>query len=274
MNEAGAVRTTVARDTARPGGRRLSIPRGAIGLIVPVLLLLFWQWLVDRGVYTRGQLPEPLDVWRAAGQLNEAGKLWENVRISLVRVGWGFGIGSALALGLGLLVGLSTLADALLSPTIGAFRAIPSLAWVPLLILWMGIGEQPKLTLIAIGAFFPVFTSLVGGIRQIDRKLIEVGYAYGLRRLALARSIVLPAALPSLLTGLRIGLAQAWLFLVAAELIGAFSGLGFLLTDGQNAGRADIILLSIISLALIGKLTDLLLQWAERWLLRWSDTYR
>lgn len=274
MNEAGAVSTTITRDAPSATRRGVSIPRGAIGLVVPVLLLLFWQWLVDRGVYTRGQLPEPLDVWRAAGQLNEAGELWANVRISLVRVAWGFGIGSAIALAIGLLVGLSPLADALLSPTIGAFRAIPSLAWVPLLILWMGIGEQPKLTLIAIGAFFPVFTSLVGGIRQIDRKLIEVGYAYGLRRLALARSILLPAALPSLLTGLRIGLAQAWLFLVAAELIGAYSGLGFLLTDGQNAGRADIILLSIINLALIGKLTDLLLQWAERWLLRWSDTYR
>ncbi|HEV2066500.1 MAG TPA: ABC transporter permease [Thermomicrobiales bacterium] len=276
MNEAGAgaVRAAIPGDVTSTTGRQVSIPRGVIGLIVPVLLLLFWQWLVDRGVYTRGQLPAPLDVWRAAEQLNESGRLWENIRISLVRVGWGFGIGSLIAVVLGLLIGLSSLADALLSPTIGAIRAIPSLAWVPLLILWMGIGEQPKLTLIAIGAFFPVFTSLVGGIRQIDRKLIEVGYAYGLRRLALARSILLPAALPSLLTGLRIGLAQAWLFLVAAELIGAFSGLGFLLTDGQNAGRADIILLSIISLALIGKLTDLLLHWAERWLLRWSDSYR
>lgn len=276
MNEAGAgaVRAAIPGEATPTTGRQVSIPRGVIGLIVPVLLLLFWQWLVNRGVYTRGQLPAPVDVWRAAEQLNEAGELWANVRVSLVRVGWGFGIGSLIAIALGLLVGLSRLADALLSPTIGAFRAIPSLAWVPLLILWMGIGEQPKLTLIAIGAFFPVFTSLVGGIRQIDRKLIEVGYAYGLRRLALARSILLPASLPSLLTGLRIGLAQAWLFLVAAELIGAFSGLGYLLTEGQNAGRADIILLSIISLALIGKGTDLLLQWVERWLLRWSDTYR
>jgi sulfonate transport system permease protein len=270
MNEAGVASATIAREASPRAGRRLPVPRAAIGLIVPALLLAFWQWLVEREVYTRGQLPEPLDVWRAAEQLNEAGRFWENVRVSLVRVGWGFGIGAAIAIALGLLVGLSRLADALLSPTIGAIRAIPSLAWVPLLILWMGIGEEPKLTLIAIGAFFPVFTSLVGGIRQIDRKLIEVGHAYGLRRLALARSIVMPAALPSLFTGLRIGLAQAWLFLVAAELIGAFSGLGFLLTDGQNAGRADIILLSIISLALLGKLTDLLLQWVERWLFRWA----
>ena len=274
MNSADAIRLPAARSVATAGRQRLASPRGLIGLIVPLALLVFWQWLVDREVYTRGQLPAPLDVWRAAEQLNQQEVLWENVRVSLVRVAWGFGIGSAIAIGLGLLVGLSPPVDALLSPTIGAIRAIPSLAWVPLLILWMGIGEQPKLTLIAIGVFFPVFTSLVGGIRQIDRKLIEVGYAYGLRRARLARSIILPASLPSLLTGLRIGLAQGWLFLVAAELIGASTGLGFLLTDGQNTGRADIILLSIVILALIGKLTDVILQRTEGWLLRWSDSYR
>lgn len=274
MKSAVAVTVPAARSVPVIGRWRELSPRGLVGLVVPVVLLVFWQWLVDREVYTRGQLPAPLDVWRAAEQLNQREELWENIRVSLVRVAWGFGIGSAIAIGLGLLVGLSPLVDALLSPTIGAIRAIPSLAWVPLLILWMGIGEQPKLTLIAIGVFFPVFTSLVGGIRQIDRKLIEVGYAYGLRRVSLARSIILPASLPSLLTGLRIGLAQGWLFLVAAELIGASTGLGFLLTDGQNSGRADIILLSIIILAVIGKLTDVILQRGERWLLRWSDSYR
>ena len=274
MNSADAIRVPATRSGATPRRRQWASPRGFVGLVVPLVLLVLWQWIVDREVYTRGQLPAPLDVWRAAEQLNQREELWENVRVSLVRVAWGFGIGSAIAIGLGLLVGLSPLIDALLSPTIGAIRAIPSLAWVPLLILWMGIGEQPKLTLIAIGVFFPVFTSLVGGIRQIDRKLIEVGYAYGLRRARLARSIILPASLPSLLTGLRIGLAQGWLFLVAAELIGASTGLGFLLTDGQNSGRADIILLSIIILAVIGKLTDVILQRGERWLLRWSDSYR
>lgn len=247
--------------------------RPLVGLIVPVALLLLWQWLVDRGVYSRGQLPAPGDVWAAVRQLDEADLLWLNVQISITRVAWGFAIGAGIALVLGLSVGLSRLVDALLSPTIYAFRTIPSLAWVPLLILWMGIDERPKITLIAIGVFFPVFTNLVGGIRQIDRKLIEVGRAYGLRGLSLARSILLPAALPSLFTGLRMGLAQGWLFLVAAELIAASRGLGFLLVDGQNTGRADIIVMSIIFLALIGKTTDLALQLIERRLLRWSDTY-
>jgi sulfonate transport system permease protein len=122
--------------------------------------------------------------------------------------------------------------------------------------------------------FFPVFTALVGGIQQIDRKLVEVGQAYGLRGPALAWSILLPAAAPALLTGLRIGLAQGWLFLVAAELIGASRGLGFLLTDGQNTGRADIIVLSIVLLAVLGKGTDFLLGLAQRRVLRWSDAWQ
>ena len=135
-------------------------------------------------------------------------------------------------------------------------------------------GDPQLPFVIAIGVFFPVYANFVSGIRQIDRKLIEAARAYGYDGLALAGGVLLPAALPSLLTGLRIGLAQGWLFLVAAELIAASRGLGFLLIDGQNSGRADIIVLSIIILAIIGKLTDTLLAAVERRLLRWADTYR
>ena len=262
--------STASRRAWRP---TLAAPRWALGLVVPVLLLVIWQWLVNREVYTRSQLPAPGDVWLAADQLWQANLLLEHIRISVGRVAQGFAWGAGIAILIGLAVGLSPLVDALLSPTVQAIRAIPSLAWVPLLILWLGIGDQPKITLVAIGVFFPVFTALVAGIQQIDRKLIEVGQAYGLRGPSLAWNILLPAATPSLLTGLRIGLAQGWLFLVAAELIGASRGLGFLLTDGQNTGRADIIVLSIVLLALLGKGTDVLLGLVERRALRWSDAW-
>jgi sulfonate transport system permease protein len=250
-----------------PSFRRLT------GLIVPLLLLALWQVVVELGVYSRGQLPAPLDVVAAVRELTDRGRLLPNIAASLERVAVGFAAGALVATLVGLVVGLSRQAEALLAPTLQAVRAVPSLAWVPLLILWLGIGEGPKLTLIAIGAFFPIYTALVAGIRQIDRKLIEVGRAYGLRGGSLAREVLLPAALPSLLTGLRLGLAQAWLFLVAAELIAASAGLGFLLVDAQNSGRADIIVLSIVLLALIGKGSDWLLGLAERRLLRWTDTY-
>jgi sulfonate transport system permease protein len=277
MQIAGTRQPAAAREETRtPGSRRsgLAVPSWALGLIVPILLLVTWQVLVNREVYSRSQLPAPKDVWLAAQQLWDAGLLLEHIQVSVGRVAEGFLWGAGIAILIGLAVGLSPLVDALLSPTIQALRAVPSLAWVPLLILWLGIGDQPKITLVAIGVFFPVFTALVAGITHIDRKLVEVGRAYGLRGPSLAWNIMLPAAAPSLLTGLRIGLAQGWLFLVAAELIGASTGLGFLLIDGQNTGRADIIVLSIVLLALLGKGTDVLLGLLERRVLRWSDAWQ
>ena len=277
MQIAGTQQPAASREETRTASTRrggFAVPSWALGLIVPVLLLVTWQVLVNREVYSRSQLPAPKDVWLAAQQLWDAGLLTEHIQVSVGRVVEGFLWGAGIAILVGLAVGLSPLVDALLSPTIQALRAVPSLAWVPLLILWLGIGDQPKITLVAIGVFFPVFTALVAGIAHIDRKLVEVGRAYGLRGPSLAWNIMLPAAAPSLLTGLRIGLAQGWLFLVAAELIGASTGLGFLLIDGQNTGRADIIVLSIVLLALLGKGTDLLLGLLERRVLRWSDAWQ
>ena len=265
-------------ESARLALPRIPRPTGGIGaaraLLLPLLILALWQLAVNSEFYSRGQLPPPLDVIAAGRELQDIGLLVPNVAASVQRVAIGWGAGAAAAIVLGLAVGFSRPVEGLLAPTLNAFRAVPSLAWVPLFVLWLGIGDAPKLTLVALGAFFPVYTNLVSGVRQIDRKLVEVGRAYGLRGWSLTREILLPAAFPSLATGLRLGLAQAWLFLVAAELIGANRGLGFLLLDGQNSGRADIILLSIVLLALLGKGTDWLLARGEHRLLRWSDTFR
>jgi len=276
--ERGAARVASAEPRSRLVSPRIRLPIRSVGavraLIVPLLILAMWQLAVNREVYSRGQLPAPLDVIAAGRELQDIGLLVPNVLASVQRVSIGWGVGAAVAFVLGLAVGFSRPVESLLNPTLNALRAVPSLAWVPLFVLWLGIGETPKLTLIALGTFFPVYTNLVSGIRQIDRKLIEVGHAYGLRGWSLMREILLPAAFPYLATGLRMGLAQAWLFLVAAELIAASRGLGFLLIDGQNSGRADIILLSIVLLALLGKGTDWLLARGERRLLRWSDTFQ
>jgi sulfonate transport system permease protein len=159
-----------------------------------------------------------------------------------------------------------------LEPTLQALRSVPTLAWAPLLLLWLGIDEAPKLTLVAIGAFFPVFVNLASGITNVDRKLVEVARVYGLGSREIARRVVLPASLPSLLTGLRLGLTQSWLFVVVAEFFGASAGLGFRLTDSQQSTRADLMFVALVCLAVLGKLTDTLLGTIERRVLRWRDT--
>jgi sulfonate transport system permease protein len=250
--------------------RRSWLGAVALGMILPVLLLLGWQYAATSGNFSASQLPTPAAVVAALLELLERGTFWSHVAITVQRVLVGFLIGAAVGLLLGSLVGLSTTASKLLSPTIQAIRAVPSLAWVPLLVLWMGIYEGPKVTLVAIGAFFPVFTTVASGFAHVDRKLVEVGRAYGLRGPSLITGVLLPAAAPQIFSGLRLGLAQSWLFVVAAELIASSKGLGFLLIDSQNTLRTDILLLSIVCLAVLGKLSDVVIATIERRALRWT----
>ncbi|WP_104159917.1 ABC transporter permease [Arthrobacter sp. ZGTC212] len=238
--------------------------RAGLGLVVPVLVLAAWQITTAAGIFSPVQLPSPSAVYTAAADLIGRGQLGNHVAISTQRVLIGFAAGGLLGLALGAVLGLSRLADILLGPMIGALRAVPSLAWVPLLILWLKIGEDSKITLIAIGAFFPVFTTVSLALRHVDRNLVEAARAFGLNGLKLLTTVQLPAVVPAVFSGLRLALAQSWLFLVAAELIASSMGLGFLLTDSQNNGRTDRLLLAIILLAVIGKVTDALLGLAEK----------
>ncbi|HEX7222886.1 MAG TPA: ABC transporter permease [Candidatus Limnocylindrales bacterium] len=254
----------------QPGARPL-LGRGgrlAGGALLPIGLLVAWQLTTALGVFSIVQLPPPGMVIGAAVELAERGVLGGYVAASAQRVFLGFAIGASLGLGLGALTGLSRRWDVAVGPTLGAIRAVPSLAWVPLLILWLKIGEPSKVTLIAIGAFFPVFTTVAGALRHVDRQLVEAGRAFGLTGVRLLLNVQLPAVLPAVISGLRLALAQAWLFLVAAELIASSTGLGFLLVDSQNNGRVDRILLAIVLLAIIGKLSDSVLGVFERWAVR------
>jgi sulfonate transport system permease protein len=237
--------------------------RPAVGVVLPLSLLAAWHLIASAGLYSPAQLPPPAEVVSALAELVRRGELWHHLAISTQRVLIGFAAGSALGLTLGGLVGLSRTVSAALSPTVQAIRAVPSLAWVPLLLLWLGIGETPKIVLVAIGAFFPVYTTVSAALAHIDPHLIEVGRAYGRRGLPLLGTVLFPAATPAILSGLRLGLAQGWLFLVAAELIASSMGLGFLLIDSQNTGRTDVMLLAIILLALLGKLSDTVLGLGE-----------
>lgn len=241
------------------------------GTILPVLLLLTWWALSASGAVPAHRLPSPTSVWQAAVDMTADGALGTHIAISTQRVLLGFVIGSVVGLILGSTVGLSRFANLLLAPTIGGFRAVPSLAWVPLLVMYVGINEDSKVTLVAIGAMFPVYTTVSGALRHVDAHLVELGRTYGLGRLQLLRQVQLPAIIPSVVSGLRLALAQSWLFLVAGELLGAAMGLGFLLTDSSNNGRLDRLFLTILLLAVLGKTTDALVGLLERNLLkRWG----
>lgn len=246
-------------------------PSRWLGAALPLVFLAGLELAVRQGWVAAHLLPPPSEIARTLLALADQG-LAGHVLVSTARVLAGFAAGAGLAIALGVWVGLSRRAEALLDPSFQALRTIPSLAWVPLLLLWLGIDEGAKLALIAIGAFFPVYMGVASGLRDVDRKLVEVAEMAGLGPIALARRVLLPAALPAVWTGLRNGLSLAWMFMVAAELIAATRGLGYLLTDGRETGRADIVLAAIVLLALMGKLTDSGMQALENRWLAWRDT--
>jgi sulfonate transport system permease protein len=241
------------------------------GAILPVLIFFVWWSITELGLLPPYRLPSPADVVSAASNLPVTHNLPLDILISTQRVLIGFAIGAGVGLVLGAVVGLWRTANILLAPLLSALRAVPSLAWAPLLLLYLGIFETPKITLVAIGAFFPIFTALSGALRHVDLHLIEMGRAYGLGPLRVLTTVRLPAVIPTIVSGLRLSLSQAWLFLVAAELLNASLGLGSLLTESQQSSRVDIMFLVIILLAVLGRITDAIVGLGE-WLLlkRWG----
>ncbi|GJE17652.1 Putative aliphatic sulfonates transport permease protein SsuC [Methylobacterium marchantiae] len=248
--------------------------RTALGLILPLALVIGWEFAVRTGLAQGRLMPPPSRIAVTLYDLAASGDLWMHVQATLVRVALGFAFGALAGIAAGALTGALPTARHILDPTLQALRAVPSLAWVPLFILWLGILETPKVALIAVGVFFPVYVGVAGAIASVDRKLIEVGRIFRLSTLQLARRILLPAVLPATLTALRTGLGLGFLFVVAAELMGASEGLGYLLIDGQQFSKADQILAAIIAFAALGKLADTILVAVTRPLTRWQDTAR
>lgn len=248
------------------------MPKWLRGWTLPVVVLAILEILVRSGRVPDYLMPAPSQVFETIWDLAE-GPLWQHIGISTFRVFSGFAIGGALALLIGTWVGLSKRAEAYIDPSFQALRAVPGLAWVPLLLIWLGIDESSKITLIAIGAFFPMYLNLVAGMRNVDRKLVEVGALYQFSHCQLVRFVFFPAALPYVFTGLRQGLSMAWLCVVAAELLAATKGIGYLLTDGRETSRPDLVLVAIILLAIMGKITDSLLRLLEDKSLRWRDSF-
>jgi sulfonate transport system permease protein len=261
-------------DAPRAAPRTLPRVTAPLGLLLPLILAGAWEFAGARAWLPSNVLPAPSAVAATLADLARSGELGDHLIATTLRVAVGFGLGVAAATLLGALCGAVPLARRLLDPSIQGLKSVPSLAWVPLFILWFGIFETSKVILIAVGVFFPVYLALAAGIPGVDRKLVEVARVYRYPTAALIRRVLLPAVLPTYLIGLRSGLALGWMFVVAAELMGASQGLGYLLVDGQQTGKPAIIIASIILFAILGKATDLLLARAAARALRWQDSFR
>ncbi|UOR13989.1 ABC transporter permease [Halobacillus amylolyticus] len=243
-----------------------------MGSLLPIVLIIIWEIASRSGWVAPYLLPAPSVVLEEIAGMAQDGELWGHISITLYRVFAGFLLGMAAATILGAATGYIRIVEKVLDPMLQALRAIPSLAWVPLFVLWIGIGEASKITLVAVGVFFPIYLNLTSGIQGVDRKLIEVGRMYHFTSLQQIRKIIFPAALPSFLVGLRSGLSLGWMFVVAAELLGASQGLGYLMVFGQNTSSPELVIGSIVLFAIFGKASDEILKRVQMRTLRWQDS--
>ena len=223
--------------TARPPRRRPDLRRW----ISPVALVLLWQLASSTGLLAEDELASPARVVTAAVDVTLTGELPEGLVVSLLRVAAGIALGLTVGVGLGLLSGLSRWGAHLVDPPVQMLRTLPHLALVPLFILWFGVGELPKVLLVALGVLFPMYLNVHSGVRGVDPKLLEAATVSGFTRAERLRHVVLPGAMPSTLTGLRLALGVAWLSIVVAETVSADSGLGYMIMNarGVPAHRRD-----------------------------------
>lgn len=242
--------------------------------IIPVTFIVLWQTFASLGILSSRVLPSPLDIIISGYELTISGQLISDVWISLKRVFWGFLIGGGIGFFLGLLNGLSKLSEYLIDSSIQMIRNIPHLALLPLVILWFGIEEESKLFLVALGTFFPIYINTFHGIRTVDATLVEMAKVYELKGFQLFWQVILPGALPSILVGVRFALGTAWITLIVAETIAANSGIGYMAMNAREFMQLDVVLLSIILYAILGKLSDLIAKVIEKRSLKWNPNYQ
>jgi sulfonate transport system permease protein len=246
----------------------------ALPWIVPVVILLAWQAASQLGVLRDQVLPAPTAVAEAFWRVTSSGELLRDIEVSTWRAFAGFAIGGGFGFVFGMLNGLSNLSEKLTDSTLQMLRNIPHLALIPLVILWFGIGEEAKLFLVALGVFFPIYVNTLHGVRSVDRQLLEMGRAYGMSEWAIFRRVVFPGALPSIFVGLRYGLGIMWLTLIVAETISASSGIGFMAMNAREFMMVDVVVVSILIYAALGKLADSVARLLERTCLAWNPVYR
>ena len=256
--------------------RALRLPRadGFVQWIVPLAILLVWQAACAAGLVPARVLPAPSDVALAGWKLARSGELATNIWVSFWRAAIGFVIGGGIGFAFGLANGLSQLSSKLSDTTLQMVRNVPHLALIPLVILWFGIDETAKIFLVALGVFFPIYINTLHGIRTVDPQLIEMGRIYGMSDRELFSRVIFPGALPSIFVGIRFALGIMWLTLIVAETIAASSGLGYMAMQAREFMQIDVVVLSILIYAALGKLADSASRLLERLTLSWHPAFQ
>jgi sulfonate transport system permease protein len=263
-----------AAATPAPRARRRPAARGWPRLISPLAVVLLWQLVSSAGLISAQKLPPPTTVWHTAVSLVTTdspayGTLQGAMLVSLQRMAIGFAFGAVAAIGLALVAGLSRVGEDAVDPLLQILRTLPLFGLIPVFIVWFGIGELPKVILIALGTAIPLYLNTFAGIRGVDARLAEAGRSLGLRRAEMIRHVILPGALPQVLVGLRQSLGVAWLALVVAEQVNANAGLGFIISQATQFLRNDVILVALFVYAVLGLLTDALVRLLETRALAW-----
>ncbi len=243
-----------------------------ISLILPILIIIVWFVGSATGSINPSIIPTPQKVGDAFGKMLEDGSLWQHILASFSRVLKGFAIGAISGIVLGLFIGLYFRLNQLFATLIGILRPIPPIAMIPLFIMWLGIGEESKVALVTVGAFWPVLLNTIAGVQSTDPKLIEVAQVFGKSRLTILKDIIIPSTIPSLFTGLRLSISTAWSCVVAAEMIAADKGVGYLIMFARQMSKPAELFVGIISIGVIGLAIDILFQLLQKKVVYWNNT--
>lgn len=246
-----------------------------IGPIITALILLifFWQLIIWIGNYPEALLPSPLTVGEAIVSLTINGTIFTHIGISLYRFSIGYFSAAIIAIALGLFLGKCKFCWSIIDPLVQLLRPVSPIAWSPFIVLWFGIGNMPAIAIIFIAAFFPIMITTVSAVRKIDPTYLMVAENLELSTPALLWKVILPASFPSIVNGLHIALGTAWIFLVSGEMVGAQSGLGYLIVDARNSLSLNVVLASIFLIGFIGLLLDKCIHVFEWWVFKlWGGT--
>ena len=250
--------------------KKLSILNGLEYILLLLLILAVWTIMEKKGALNTVIMPAPSKILSTFLNLVKSGMLWNNLLISLIRVLKGYLIAASLGIVLGILIGLFRHLNRLTDLLIQIIKPIPPIAWIPLVILWFGIGEEGKVFLIFLGGFFTILINVVDGIRQTDTKLIEVSRSMETPFLKHVFLLVIPHSAPNIFTGLRVGLSSCWMCVVAAELVSSTTGLGYMIMNARQFGQTDVVIVGMLTIGVLGKVMDSLLKIVEKAVIRWK----